>query len=67
MQGLLADTHGIRAVTVAGALALLAVCVLVAVLRPTAFTHLADPAPPGDVGAPGMSDAPGPAPTGGTA
>jgi len=52
---------------VAGALALLAVCVLVAVLRPTAFTHLADPAPPGDVGAPGMSDAPGPAPTGGTA
>ena len=46
VQGLLADTHGIRAVTVAGALALLAVCVLVAVLRPTAFTHLADPAPP---------------------
>jgi MFS family permease len=67
LQGLVADAHGIRAVTLAGALGLLAVCVLTAVLRPTAFTNLADPAPPGDRAVPVGPDATDPAPTGGTA
>jgi MFS family permease len=67
LQGLLADAHGIRAVTLAGAVALLAVCVLTAVLRPTAFTNLADPAPPADRPVPIGPDATDPAPTGGSA
>ena len=66
LQGLLADAHGIRAVTVAGALVLFAVCALTAVLRPAAFTALADPAPPDDVEVPGVLDAPDTAATGGT-
>jgi MFS family permease len=44
LQGWLADTHGVRAVTVAGALALLGLAVLAAVARPTVFTNLGDPA-----------------------
>ena len=67
LQGLLADTHGIRTVTVAGALALLAVCVLAALLRPTAFANLADPAPAGDVEPSGMAGATDTAPTEGAA
>jgi MFS family permease len=43
VQGWLATAHGIRAVTVAGALALLALATLAAVLRPTIFTNLGDP------------------------
>jgi len=43
LQGWLANTHGVRAVTVAGALALLAVAALAAVLRPTIFANLGDP------------------------
>jgi MFS family permease len=67
VQGLLADSHGIRAVTVAGAVALLAVCVLTAILRPTAFTNLADPEPAGDAGAPGRASSADTAATGGSA
>ena len=67
VQGLLADTHGIRAVTVIGAVALLAVCVLVAFVRPTAFTNLADPTPDDRPGPPLGGVAPDPAPTGGAA
>jgi MFS family permease len=67
VQGLLADTHGIRAVTVVGAVALLAVCVLVAFVRPTAFTNLADPTPDDRPGPPLGGVAPDPAPTGGAA
>jgi MFS family permease len=47
IQGRLANTHGIREVTIATALALLAVVTLTAVVRPTIFTNLADP-PSGD-------------------
>ena len=43
IQGRLANTHGIRAVTVAAALVLLALVTLTAVVRPTVFTNLADP------------------------
>ena len=43
IQGRLANTHGIRAVTVAAALALLALVTLTAVARPTIFANLADP------------------------
>jgi MFS family permease len=45
LQGWLAVGHGVRAVTVAGALALLALAVLAALVRPTVFTNLGDPAP----------------------
>lgn len=45
IQGWLANTHGIRAVTVAGAVVLFALLVLVALFRPTIFTNLADPVP----------------------
>jgi MFS family permease len=47
IQGRLANTHGIRAVTIAAALVLLALVTVTAVVRPTIFTNLADP-PPGD-------------------
>ena len=43
LQGWLANTHGVRAVTVAGALALLALAVLTAAFRPGVFTNLGDP------------------------
>ena len=43
VQGWLADSHGIRAVTVGGALLLLAVATLAAVAYPTVFTDLGDP------------------------
>ena len=74
IQGLLADAHGIRAVTVAAALALLALFAVVAVARPSVFTNLADPAPawdavgivePADAGTPEVPG--GPAPATGTA
>ena len=42
-QGWLANAHGIRVVTVAGALALLGAALLAAVVRPTVFTNLGDP------------------------
>ncbi len=45
VQGWLATAHGIRAVTVGGAVALLALAVLAAVARPGIFTNLGDPAP----------------------
>ena len=47
LQGWLANAHGVRAVTVAGALALLALAALAATVRPTIFTNLGDP-PTGD-------------------
>ena len=62
LQGALADTHGVRAVTVAGALALLAVATLAAVVRPTVFTNLGDPVSAGDV--PVAVGPDGPAPSG---
>ena len=43
IQGWLADTHGVRAVTVAGAVALLALATLTAGVRPSIFTNLGDP------------------------
>jgi MFS family permease len=43
VQGWVADTHGVRAVTVAGALVLLALVALTAAVRPTIFTNLGDP------------------------
>ena len=43
LQGWMANTHGVRAVTVAGAVALLALAALAAVVRPTIFTNLGDP------------------------
>ena len=66
LQGLLADAHGIRAVTVAGAVALFGVCAVTAVVRPAAFTNLADPETPAEPLL-GGSDAADPAPTGGAA
>ena len=50
IQGTVANGHGVRAVTVGGALLLLIVAALAAVLRPTVFTNLGDPpAAPGPV------------------
>ena len=43
VQGWLADSHGVRSVTVVAALVLLALLVLAAVARPTFFTNLGDP------------------------
>jgi len=43
IQGWLANTHGVRAVTVAGAIVLLALLVLAALVRPAIFTNLGDP------------------------
>ena len=43
LQGWLADAHGVRAVTVVGAVVLLALAALAAVVRPTIFTNLGDP------------------------
>ena len=63
VQGWLATSHGIRAVTVAGALALLALVALAAAVRPTVFTNLGDPEPTG-AGPVTVGD---PAPTGGSA
>jgi hypothetical protein len=48
VQGAVADHHGVRVVTVAGALVLLAVLTVIALARPQVFTSLSDP-----VGAPG--------------
>ncbi len=63
VQGRLANTHGIRAVTLAGAVVLFAVLVLAAVVRPAAFTNLADPtAIDGPIAEVGTPD---PAPAGG--
>ncbi len=45
LQGWLANVHGIRAVTVAGAVVLFGLWVLVTLVRPTIFTNLADPVP----------------------
>jgi MFS family permease len=47
IQGWVANTHGVRAVTVAGAVALLALAALAAVARPSIFTNLGDPVPDG--------------------
>ncbi len=47
VQGWLATAHGIRAVTVAGAVLLLALAVLAALVRPSLFADLGDP-PPAD-------------------
>ena len=47
IQGWVANTHGVRAVTVAGAVALLALAALAAVARPAIFTNLGDPVPDG--------------------
>jgi hypothetical protein len=46
LQGWFADRHGIRAVTVVGALVLLGLAALTALLRPSIFTNLSDPTPP---------------------
>jgi len=43
LQGWLAVGHGVRAVTVAGAVALLALAALAAAVRPSIFTNLGDP------------------------
>jgi len=43
LQGWLAVGHGVRAVTVAGAVALLALATLAAAARPSIFTNLGDP------------------------
>lgn len=43
LQGWLADAHGVRVVTVVGALVLLALAALAALVRPTIFTNLGDP------------------------
>jgi MFS family permease len=66
IQGWLAGTHGVRAVTVAGALALLVLAVAASVVRPTIFTNLGDPVPTGGGPVP-VEAAGGPAPSGGTA
>ncbi len=44
VQGWIADTHGMRAVTVGGAVVLFAALVLLMLLRPSLFATLADPA-----------------------
>ena len=49
LQGWLADVHGVRAVTTAGALVLLFLATLAALVRPTVFTNLGDP-PVADTG-----------------
>jgi len=49
LQGWLADVHGVRAVTAAGALVLLFLATLAALVRPTVFTNLGDP-PVADTG-----------------
>jgi MFS family permease len=81
LQGWLADRHGIREVTVAGAVVLLALWALTSLVRPSIFTNLADPEPridpievvaAGGPVAPRSSDPAGdgpvdPAPTGKTA
>jgi len=43
VQGWIANTQGVRAVTVVGAVALLALAALAAVARPAIFTNLGDP------------------------
>jgi MFS family permease len=43
VQGAVADHHGVRVVTVAGALVLLAVLAVIALARPQIFTSLSDP------------------------
>jgi len=43
LQGWVANTQGVRAVTVAGAVALLGLAALAAVVRPAIFTNLGDP------------------------
>jgi MFS family permease len=48
IQGWVADSLGVRTVTVAGAVALLALVALAAVVRPTIFTNLGDPVAPAD-------------------
>ena len=63
LQGWLANTHGVRAVTVAGALVLLVLLVVTALVRPTVFTNLGDPVP-ADPGPVALGD---PAPTTGSA
>ena len=45
IQGWLADAHGVRAVTVAGAVVLFALVALAAVARPAILTNLGDPPP----------------------
>ena len=48
VQGWLADTFGIRAVTFWGALILFGLLVVAAFVRPPVFTNLADPLPPSE-------------------
>jgi MFS family permease len=69
LQGWAADVHGIRAVTVAGALVLLAAVVLTMLVRPTILTDLGDP-PDASLPVGGGLEGPAavdPAPTGGAA
>ena len=47
IQGSIADLHGVRAVTIAGALALLALVALASFFWPTVLTNLGDPEPTG--------------------
>jgi len=56
VQGWLATAHGIRQVTVAAALVLLALSALAAVVRPTVFTNLGDPPREGDDGPVAVGD-----------
>jgi len=60
IQGRLANTHGIRAVTATAAVLLLVVVALTALFRPVVFSDLADPTP--DPVADGASPGPGVAP-----
>lgn len=64
LQGWLADTHGIRTVTVVGAVALFAVLVVATVVRPVTITNLADPLPADSAGSGPIEvrEAPDPAP-----
>ena len=67
IQGWVADTHGVRAVTLGGAVVLLVLVALASLLRPTVFTNLGDPpVGPGAVRVT-PSAAGQPAPAGGTA
>ena len=56
VQGWLATAHGIRQVTVAAALVLLALSALAAVVRPTVFTNLGDPPRASDDGPVAVGD-----------
>jgi MFS family permease len=67
LQGLVANTRGVRAVTVAGALVLLVAVVLTSAFRPSIFANLADPDPSLTAldGTPGTHGSVDPTPTAG--